>query len=262
MGTKTNTLNLTLPAKEDFYNVEEFNQNFQKIDDFANRKDNPHEVTAAQVGALPLTGGTLSGGLKINNEHGSFGAIEQYLSLAHKSDPNSNNYRNLSISNGSELKNSLILHQVVDGVETNAFIVYGEHNFFVESAEHPGCYYRTVNGEKEWLNPPMMNYVEYRTTRRINGKAVYVTYNYVDTLEASPRSSEVIAEYKHGESIRIVNFSGGFYYNDTFYPISGAAGVGFIEEVGLLDGGDCITLYISHGETITKLTTVVEYIKN
>jgi len=44
----------------------------------------------------------------------------------------------------------------------------------IESAEHPGCYYRMVNGEKEWLNPPMVLGVEYRTTKRNNGKPVCV----------------------------------------------------------------------------------------
>lgn len=40
-------------------------------------------------------------------------------------------------------------------------------------ADYPGCYYRMVDGEKEWLNPPMMEGVEYRTTERHNGLPVY-----------------------------------------------------------------------------------------
>lgn len=43
----------------------------------------------------------------------------------------------------------------------------------MESAEHPGCWYRTVDGETEWLNPPMVAGVEYRTTERYNGLPVY-----------------------------------------------------------------------------------------
>lgn len=42
-----------------------------------------------------------------------------------------------------------------------------------ESASYPGCYYRTVNGASEWINPPMVAGVEYRTTERWNGKPVY-----------------------------------------------------------------------------------------
>lgn len=51
MATNTEKLGLKKPSQEDFYNVEDFNENFQKIDDFASRKDNPHGVTAKQVGA-------------------------------------------------------------------------------------------------------------------------------------------------------------------------------------------------------------------
>lgn len=43
----------------------------------------------------------------------------------------------------------------------------------IESSDNPECYYKIVDGEKEWLNPPMVLGVEYRTTERWNGKAVY-----------------------------------------------------------------------------------------
>ena len=42
-----------------------------------------------------------------------------------------------------------------------------------EDREHPGCHYRTVNGQREWWNPPMQRGEEYRTTERFNGKVVY-----------------------------------------------------------------------------------------
>ena len=50
MATNTENLNLKKPAQDDFYNVDDFNENFQKIDDFAGRKDNPHNVTKEQLG--------------------------------------------------------------------------------------------------------------------------------------------------------------------------------------------------------------------
>ncbi len=43
-----------------------------------------------------------------------------------------------------------------------------------ESDEYTGCFYRTVNGTTEWLNPPMMAGTEYRTVERHRGKPVYV----------------------------------------------------------------------------------------
>ncbi len=42
-----------------------------------------------------------------------------------------------------------------------------------ESSDFPGCYYRTVGEEEEWVNPPMLINMEYRTTERWCGKAVY-----------------------------------------------------------------------------------------
>lgn len=42
-----------------------------------------------------------------------------------------------------------------------------------ESTDYPGCYYRMFNNVKEWLNPPMVVGVEYRTTEKFEGKPVY-----------------------------------------------------------------------------------------
>ena len=42
-----------------------------------------------------------------------------------------------------------------------------------ESTDYPGCYYRMVDGAQEWINPPMVVGVEYRTTEKFEGKPVY-----------------------------------------------------------------------------------------
>lgn len=55
----------------------------------------------------------------------------------------------------------------------------------VESDEYPGCYYRTVGGETEWVNPPMMFGVQYRTTERHDRSPVYVKCINIGTLPAS-----------------------------------------------------------------------------
>ena len=41
------------------------------------------------------------------------------------------------------------------------------------STDHPGCYYRMIDGVTEWVNPPMILGIEYRTTERFNGYPVY-----------------------------------------------------------------------------------------
>ena len=50
MATNTEILGLKKESSADFYNIETFNDNFDKIDAFAGRKDNPHGVTKTQVG--------------------------------------------------------------------------------------------------------------------------------------------------------------------------------------------------------------------
>ena len=44
----------------------------------------------------------------------------------------------------------------------------------IESPSFPGCYYRMVNGEMEWINPPRTLGVVYRTSERFMGRPVYV----------------------------------------------------------------------------------------
>lgn len=52
----------------------------------------------------------------------------------------------------------------------------------IESKEHPGCYYRSVSGEKEWINPPMVAGIEYRTTERADDDPLYVKEIYCGAL--------------------------------------------------------------------------------
>ena len=45
---------------------------------------------------------------------------------------------------------------------------------FFESTDYPGCIYRKLaDGTIEWVNPPMVLGVEYRTVERFQGKPVY-----------------------------------------------------------------------------------------
>lgn len=60
------------------------------------------------------------------------------------------------------------------GPQGPAGVIANPDGVLVESTEHPGCYYRIVNGSIEWSNPPMLLDVEYRTTKRYLGKPVYV----------------------------------------------------------------------------------------
>lgn len=43
----------------------------------------------------------------------------------------------------------------------------------IESEDHPGCFYRMVDSELEWINPPLVPGVEYRTIERYGENTVY-----------------------------------------------------------------------------------------
>ena len=65
-----------------------------------------------------------------------------------------------------------------------------------ESKEHPGCYYRIVNGETEWINPPMVAGVEYRTDKRHNGNVVYtklIDYGTIKNASIDTKASSIIS---------------------------------------------------------------------
>lgn len=71
-----------------------------------------------------------------------------------------------------------------------------------ESSEHPGCYYRMVGEEAEWLNPPMVAGVEYRTAERWEDAAVYTKLVNLGTAENGKT-------VEHGVSASaIIRFSG------------------------------------------------------
>ena len=47
------------------------------------------------------------------------------------------------------------------------------HKFCIESTDAPGCYYRIYDGHTEWINPPMIPGMKYRTTERWDSEPVY-----------------------------------------------------------------------------------------
>lgn len=66
----------------------------------------------------------------------------------------------------------------------------------VESSQYPGCFYRIVDGNTEWINPPSMPGFEYMTTERWNGKPVYVKTIYLGALSNKTMIAVTIdAEY-------------------------------------------------------------------
>ena len=66
----------------------------------------------------------------------------------------------------------------------------------LESSQYTGCFYRIVNNNVEWINPPSMPGFEYMTTERWNGKPVYVKTIYLGVLSNKTMIAVTIdAEY-------------------------------------------------------------------
>lgn len=145
---------------------------------------------------------------------------------------------------------------------------------FAESAEHPGCFYRLVNGEKEWFNPPLEDTVdetnengtEYRTTKRYFGKPVYVQ---AGTLTGTPTTSTPLG-FKVSKSGHVIdkvvslfvmakNHSG----SQNEYPLPYHTGVGGeLRSTYAKTGKRTFAIY-AHGVDLTDyvFTYCIEYTK-
>lgn len=58
----------------------------------------------------------------------------------------------------------------------------------IESSEYPGCFYRVVNGNIEWINPPCEPGVEYRLVERFEDKTVFQTLINIASLPNASRA--------------------------------------------------------------------------
>lgn len=115
MAEFTNKLGLKKPTPDDFYKIEDFNENFQKIDDKI----------------LTNEGGTISGRLNFGGGYGSVAADKNCAILIARNEiSDGNNNRQLYLTNNGHTPNvddSLFLYDTVDGVVEKYFL-YGEHN--------------------------------------------------------------------------------------------------------------------------------------
>lgn len=160
-------------------------------------------LTAADVGALAVSGGEMTGPINMNGQ-----SLSGLNAPTKDTEPATKRY----VDDG-------FLHS--DWLPTLEEIgAMGA----IESTDQPGCYYRTVNGVVEWLNPPMVLGVEYRTTERWMGKAVYAK---LVNFGALPNAT--VASCEHGASATyIVRCTGAmsngsslpYYYGSNYIELS------------------------------------------
>lgn len=84
---------------------------------------------------------------------------------------------------------------------------------FSEDIDNRGCYYRTISGVKEWINPPMVAGTEYRTTERHLGKVVYVK-NFDCGICGKGRTSIAINLPSNYKIVRYFSEGSPFFYGD------------------------------------------------
>lgn len=92
--------------------------------------NNPHKVTAAQVGALPITGGTLTGKtVYFDNGNACLSGGQGYILMdVYEDTKDSNNFRRIELRGGAKsVKDALILKERINGVDSTYFI-YGTNN--------------------------------------------------------------------------------------------------------------------------------------
>lgn len=149
--------------------------------------------TAEQVGALPIDGGTVNGEFKVGTngltlwesayEGGNLrvkppaGKTADWWEMdAYDGHLRFHTQKNATDPDGAGGKTALKLY--TDGSFTSGNNAKTRENLGVAPAtadtNYPSCYYRIVDGVKEWINPPLQLNTEYRTTERHNGKPVFV----------------------------------------------------------------------------------------
>ena len=109
--------------------------------------------------------------------------------------------------NGKSIKGNPVLAAVDVGARADNWLPTTEEIGAVpahESETYPDCFYRTVGEEIEWLNPPMLVALEYRTTERYNGKPVYVKRINFGTMPNNELSSISVVSSK----VNVISISG------------------------------------------------------
>lgn len=143
------------------------------------------------------------------------------------------------------------------------------HAKALESQAYPGCYYRDVEGETEWLNPPMVLGEEYRTTRRYRGAAVYEkTLN----LGAMPSGTAAEPGYKWTvigvDAGRILRWHATVrrsITDDQVKVLNGipyvAAGAGTVTGNLYFNGNNAVLTAQANMEEVEKVNLWIEYTK-
>lgn len=130
------------------------------------------------------------------------------------------------------------------------------------------CYYRQLDGGvKEWVNPPMVPGVEYRTTQRFNGNPVYTKL-----IMAGALSSSGLATFRvdtdEDPITQVKSFRAMAFYDDNQLPVDAFpvfTSSGTLMAIAYVGASDAGKLYVYIKSMIDmsryQASIVVEYTK-
>lgn len=122
-----------------------------------------------------------------------------------------------------------------------------------EDATYAGCYYYETTDGVEWINPPMIVGVEYRTTEKFNGNPVYVTVvDYGSLPNTKEGSNNTLSA-----NLNIISMSGfavGSSYNIPIPGYYAIQNIGYTRSSGNLWIATTIDLSSYHGYVTVKYT--------
>lgn len=134
----------------------------------------------------------------------------------------------------------------------------------VESTLYPGCYYRVVNNEVEWLNPPGVAGVEYKLVERWKGQVAFSRVIYTKNLPASGSQFIKIMTSTEGFKIgEIISVEGYASKGNEMYPfpILAADGIpsAFVSKIAKSTGDIMVT--VTHDLSTYESYITVRYTK-
>ena len=157
------------------------------------------------------------------------------------------------ISSVSDVKRGLTrVSSSVANVATDVNNITG-----VENEEYPGCYYRATAEEIEWINPPLIADVEYRTAERFGAKVVYVKRVDFGALPNNGTKTINIG-IKPGN---IVNIEAHTVSDNYYYPLPGGS-AGALASYYYIDSAGALGVRTTTDLTNQKAFFTVKYTKD